>query len=598
MSPDDPAGLGRLAWLCGPLGAALAAGQGALVGDTTCASRQLHTVDPSRPASIRVVATADAGQVFYGRRDRGAVLHLDIFHQIGLVDHRSLAGAVIQGCDDYAAGGQGRGQDRGQGEGAGWVPPGRRLADLFDVQTATGGGRVTGSLGFGQGRALREAHLSHVHLGCLVPDQGLEVIFWVISAVEREIGRQGLEIRRLESLELDQGASGQRLDLTPYRTPSDSLLRGDPSGGGRLGDAAELPDPGIHQLAVELAGEFGTLRDLERSLASVADRSRARDRPGPNLMSLLPDPAATALRRRGLAAGRDGQAYLTPRGWALHQALRLDRRPIEEYWKRLLRRKPAGAPRGGRPSPGQRRAPPQRESRTSKESRPRAAGQRMGSIAVVPTITAAAARQLRAGPARPGPGRWTVTPSDLAEPRLKPAASQDVCILLDGSASMAGRRLRSAKMLAQHLLLSTRDRVAVIVFQEREAKVVVPFTRNFGVAERGLASIEPFGLTPLAHGLAAAVEYAGRTRRHRCLVLLVTDGIPTVARLQGGHPMADACRAAAELGRRRLRLMCLGLEPNRPFLAELSLAARGSLFIVDELDPQALVLAVREPGPG
>jgi magnesium chelatase subunit D len=581
------AGPSELAGLAGQLGLALAAGRGALVGDTACASRQLHTIDPSRPASIRVVGAADAGQVFYGRRRRGEVVHLDIFHQVGEVDHRAVADIIRQACGDYAL--------SLAGATLWWVPAGRILPDLIDVQTATGGGRVTGELSFGISRALREAHLNHAHLSCLIPDEGLGLVFWVIAAVEREVRRQGLEIRRLESLEWDPGLAGPPLDLTPYSTPSDSLLKADPfaeDGVPRLTPSDAALAPGLSKLAMELAGEFGTLEDLERSLETMARHPRAEHWPWRNSASWGADPAAAALRQRGLLAERDGRLQLTDQGWQLYYALRASRRELENQFKRMLRRKPCVTPLAGRSQPTRRvQGQSLREARTAKEARPRIEGSRLGSIAVVPTVVAAATRALASSRQH----RWTITRSDLMEPKPKPRASSDVCILLDGSASMAGRRLRAAKYLAQHLLLATRDRVAVVVFQEREARVVVPFTRDFRAAGRGLASIEPLGLTPLAQGLAAAAEYTRRTRRHDCTVLLITDGIPTVPKF-GNHPMDDARRAAAELGRQRLRLVCLGLEPNRGFLTELSVAARGSLYVVDELEPEALLRAVGEQG--
>jgi magnesium chelatase subunit D len=163
----------------------------------------------------------------------------------------------------------------------------------------------------------------------------------------------------------------------------------------------------------------------------------------------------------------------------------------------------------------------------------------------------------------------------------------DVCLVIDASASMAGPRMRAAKYLAQHLLLSTRDRVAVVVFQEREAGLYVPFTRNFEAVQRGLARIRPLGLTPLAEGLVQAATYVRRERVRDPLLLLITDGIPTVPRWTM-NPIADALAAARALARDRIRFSCIGLEPNLDFLRDLAAGARGTLHVVEELD-QALL---------
>lgn len=558
-------------------------GRGALVGDTTCASRSLHTLDPARPAAVRVVSHADAGMVFYGRHARGEIAHLDVFHQVGLVQHRPLASALREACEQYVAG-------RRMSGAATWLPGGSVLADYVDVQTATGGGRVTGQLIYGTGHGLRRAHLNHVHLACFVPDDGLDLLFWLVAGTEREVLRQGLEIRRLDQLEHEFLPGASRLDLNPYSTPSDSALKGAGRGaaqGAADGAAPEGPghepvDPALARLALELAGEFGTLEDLRQALHQIARGDRFPLEGWIGWRS--PGRAAAALRPRGLVTEDAGRTTLTPQGWRLYSALHTERRELEAQFKIALRRMPRrqAGPRGrGRPSGGDGPA----ASRTRKESCRPERGERVASIAVVPTALAALTRQALGSVC---PDGLKVTTEDLRVPRPRRRRTLDVCLVLDGSASMAGRRLRAAKYLAQHLLLVSRDKVGVIVFQEREARVVVPFTRDFRLVEQGLASIEPLGLTPLAEGLVTAADYVRRARRQGCCLLLITDGIPTVPKW-GPYPMDDARLAAAELGRRRLRLICLGLEPNRGFLTELAAVARGSLYVVEELEPESLL---------
>lgn len=575
-------------------------GRGALIGDTTCASRSLHTLDPARPAVVRVVSHADAGMLFYGRHARGEIAHLDVFHQVGLVQHRPMAAALREACEQYSLA-------RRMSGAAEWLPERAALSDMVDVQTATGGGRVTGQLIYGTGYGLRRAHLNHVHLACFVPDDGLELLFWLVAGAEQEVARQGLEIRRLDQLEHEFLPGSSKLDLSPYSTPSDSVLKGSGRGQFRDGHEGSAPhglspgpiDPALAHLALELAGEFGTLEDLRQALDQIA---RARtDRPPWEGWTgwRSPTRAVATLRPRGLVTEEGGRTALTPQGWRLYTALHSERRELEAQFKRALRRLPRrqpGVQGRGRPATGDGTA----GSRTRKEScRPRP-GERIATIAVVPTALAALTREMLAQGGSPPPeeqsgftgGRTSrglsVTPADLRIPKPRKRRSLDVCLVLDGSASMAGRRLRAAKYLAQHLLLVSRDKVGVIVFQERGARLVVPFTRDFRLVEQGLASIEPLGLTPLADGLVTAAEYVRRSRRQGCCLLLITDGIPTVPKW-GPYPMDDARLAAAEIGRRRLRLICLGLEPNRGFLTELAAVARGSLYVVEELEPESLL---------
>lgn len=66
------------------LAAELAAGRGVRVGETAVVSTRVHLLEPSRPGLVRILKEADAGRVFYGRRDPGQVVHLDLFHAVAL----------------------------------------------------------------------------------------------------------------------------------------------------------------------------------------------------------------------------------------------------------------------------------------------------------------------------------------------------------------------------------------------------------------------------------------------------------------------------------------------------------------------------------
>jgi magnesium chelatase subunit D len=69
---------------------------------------------------------------------------------------------------------------------------------------------------------------------------------------------------------------------------------------------------------------------------------------------------------------------------------------------------------------------------------------------------------------------------------------------MDASGSMAGEKRNAAAYLAKHLLLTGKEKVAVVTFQENSSRVVVPFTRNQSILTKGLSTISPAGLTPLA----------------------------------------------------------------------------------------------------
>jgi magnesium chelatase subunit D len=160
-------------------------------------------------------------------------------------------------------------------------------------------------------------------------------------------------------------------------------------------------------------------------------------------------------------------------------------------------------------------------------------------------------------------------------------------MLVDTSASMAGYRLQSAKFLAEHLILSTRSKVSVIAFQEKKAEVFVPFTRSHSQLRNGLRSMNSFGLTPLAYGIYYSIKRIKSEKIKDPLLLLITDGIPTVP-YWGSDPIVDAIKASELIAGEKLHFCCIGLQPNKKCLSKMIERSGGNLYIVDELDKNVL----------
>ncbi|MCL6450921.1 MAG: VWA domain-containing protein [Acetobacteraceae bacterium] len=609
-----------LASLAQGLDVDLSRGGAARVGEAGVLSLCLH-LSGEEPGAVRVDPGADAGRVFYGRRRAGEVLHLDLFHQAGEVDHRQVAEAVGRAVRRYW-------RDFPLRPGASQQAAVEDTLDHIDVQTATGGGRVSGSLAFGRKPSLRRAHLNHVHLALLRDPWTPALPFYLVAALEEEVARQGLETRRIDRVEVVWGRGRDGLDLSDYTAPSDSWLKeagpregrgpggrpaaegpgkgdGDGGGGGAgqdgegAGQAAGAPgDPaGLYasELAdvLELAGDSTALRELRSLLERVARGSRDELSPVPGPGRPL-DPEADpgglleALREKGLVRSDGRRVVLTPAGERLRLYLEAYRDDVLRMLRRLARRRPRALVRvscRGGPVPAPSRS---RRGRRGRLARPM-------DLAWADQLAVAESLARAAGEG-PGPsGRLRLDRRHLLFLGRQGAAPPEVCLLLDSSASMAGRRIRAARQLAHHLVLSTRSRVAVLTFQERHTRVLCPFTRDRRRLEAGLERMQAFGLTPLAGALCDCLEFLRASRCRSPLLLLVSDGVPTVPRWSL-NPVVDALKAGSEVRRRRVNFVCVGLEPSRPFLERLAKAASGRLYVVEELDRDALVAIARQEG--
>lgn len=591
-----PTWSGWTSWLLSRLQQAAAV----FLGESGVLSTCVHLLKRHQPGIVTILTASDAGQVFYNRRRRGEVFHLDVFHQQGEVHHRLVADFIIQAINEYC---------RVAGCPAGLC---RRLVDLVDIQTGTGGGRVTGSLTYGRRITLKRAHRNHVHLAALLPPEHLVSLMYILAAVEQAILYTGLELRRVEGLEFEAGGTS-RLSLSEYTSPSDSLMRGD--GQGATGEPAAAEPVGENRSLDTGCGETGqgARTDLNIAVSTMMEHWESPEAVAELLNYLAKLPPMTevleaitrrcmirpgtermlaALGAKGLLRPQDGGYVFTPRGQRMLDYAARHSRELQAILRRSLQRKLRKETREGvgRISPGN-RSPIWGKVATRRVSLPKLSGG-WRDIAWPDSIVAAARRtamaSTRTATAVRARNRITIEPADLRIiPRFR-YRPVDIFLLIDASASMSGERMKAAKTLARHLLSTTSDRVCVITFQERQVRVTVPLTRNGARVEKGLATIRPFGLTPMASGLAVALDYFRAVRPRNPLVILITDGIPTVPH-EGKNPLDDAIKQASRWREVRTGFTCIGLQPNERYLRDLVKAAGGSLHIVDELEAKTLV---------
>ncbi len=552
------------------------AGRGVRIGETTVASKRVHVIHPARPGEVRVVTSQDAGATFYSRRKRDEILHIDIFHDLAEVDHHSVADSVVRAVHVYF-------QDRliDQARSV-FFPSPSDLVNLIDIQTGTGGGRVGGALNCGRKPSLRRAHLSHVHLAAMLPDNCLAMLFYIVFAVERAVTAQGVEIRKIESI-VHEEALG-KADLSPYSSMFDSYLNESPAAG-RGHDWEALPHDARVEAVAAMAEEFGGRTNMARLLDSLP----AHGSIPPGMRADVGDIDDVVERLHGfdLMVRDRGRLVLTPKGRDVRSMLSTCASEIEAGMRRLIKRMPIAA-RLHRHEEGRFGARTRREKpAASRDVKAPGPGEWCDRIAVPETMVAAlVARYLIPGRDR------LIDRGDIRVYRQRPPRPSEVCLLIDASASMVGRRIRAAKYLIRHLACACRERISVLTFQERDVKTQIASTRSKRLIEEGVQRIEPAGLTPLAAGIWEALGFIRAKKLRNVLLVLITDGIPTMNRWTA-DPAKDALTAARRIAEEKIAFMCIGLQPNHDFLRKLSDIAHGKLYIVDEFDRDVLVDLVR-----
>jgi magnesium chelatase subunit D len=125
-----------------------------------------------------------------------------------------------------------------------------------------------------------------------------------------------------------------------------------------------------------------------------------------------------------------------------------------------------------------------------------------------------------------------------------------ICLVVDASGSMGARsrlaRVKGALLAVLREAYARRDRVAVIVFRNSAAEILVAPGAPLERAAEALRALPTGGRTPIAAALDLAERLirreAGREAGRRAIAIILTDGRASDAR--GVIP-----RAAAQLGR-------------------------------------------------
>jgi magnesium chelatase subunit D len=196
------------------------------------------------------------------------------------------------------------------------------------------------------------------------------------------------------------------------------------------------------------------------------------------------------------------------------------------------------------------------------------AQEKVTDLAVDATIRAAAPHQVQRG--RLTGERMRLERQDLREKVRERQVGNLVVFVVDASASMdAEQRMAATKGAILSLLQDAyvrRDRVAVVVFKNRAAEVVLRPTSSVSLARKRLERMSVGGTTPLTHGLMAGYKVIKteilRDPSVRPLLVLISDGRGNISMFKE-EPLVEAQKVAALIQSEKID--CLVIDSARDF---------------------------------
>ncbi|MDA8233987.1 MAG: VWA domain-containing protein [Clostridia bacterium] len=545
----------------------LANGQGMRLGETAVISTKVHANDGLNPGIIQILPHLDAGCYYLKADEPDRYLHLDVFHQPGQIDPVFLGRRIWLNLSQYFA--FLKRETPVQISEQQWMENQIAFACGIIVATETGHGDVY-QLASNTAHTNQRPIQNHVHILARIPSGYYDFLISLVDAVETGILRQGYEIRKVEALiHRKQGLANEAPKVTiPLPKELTSLL------------FSLFRYHNQSQAAMKLAFSLGSLEEAAQLMETLTPTKniylgRIRYK-NPDLNYVLQELIEAGLVKKGKLF-----YTLTGEGKELLGFLRSHQRELEVEINKTIRKKPLASPQHTCQYNSRLKA--RKKLLIDRRKVMPLSGHRYGPVAVPETVIRAAVRGWREG--RPG---VKIETGDIRVYSHKSYAPIDTCLLIDCSGSMVGEKIKAVSRLAEHLVLTSREKVSIVKFQEMDAQIVVPFTKNHKDLQLGLRSILPEGLTPLAKGINQAVTTIVKSRARNPLLVIITDGLPNYP-LWTRDAQADALKAAEIIPANKIRCIIIGLKPDEKYLRSLAYRAEGNLYIIDSFKTETMV---------
>jgi len=552
--------------------------QGVRLGESVVVSTKAHAHMPEKKikGQIEILINCDAGKTFLNCVDMDQIVHIDVYHLPGEIDPRPIARAIYRAIEEHVIN----------------EDPQLQFADdvRFKVVSAYAE-KIHIATNMGQGLIYDlfqddlkphidgEEGQDHVHILARLNREEYFLVYIIATTVEEVVLQSGVKLARVRNISHGKQQKMQddfghyiKLPWKKFKGQNASFMS---------------PDENVNQLVLKLAEKFGGIEEIEDWMECYS--SNIFKRKGAEYQKKKwgdIDHYLKQLEEMGLMQKTPLGRILTKKGLAIQDYVIKHKCELETEIRRKIRKVPGGGTTRFRKMGQSKQKTTHVEfvdyNRTINKS-----DTWTGNLAVPETVI-----QAKKNGFLRGDEHFSIKKEDLHFYNKKSYIPIDICLLMDASGSMAGDKRQAASYLAQHLLLTGKERVAVVTFQEHSARVVAPFTRSQSVLSKGLATINPGGLTPMASGIMMALDLIKKSRVHNPLLVMITDGIPN-APLWTLDAKADAIAAVANLPAQKIHFICIGVESNALFMEKLSKSGEGSVYLVDDLNKENLINLVR-----
>src|SRR6266566_2055412 len=383
----------------------------------------------------------------------------------------------------------------------------------------------------------------------------------LLQAATRRLTRVSLPdaIRTLIArLCLDGSVAGHRADLVVARTARAICALRD-------GPVVELPDV-LEALELALAHRRRELlSDKQAQVQELA--SRAAEQLA-QIQAATPSETTPSVRsdvtqQEGASGGESNEGWTTSesRESPTNEAIEPESDAVIQLRTFTVRKLDLPRERQARRAAGKRTST---KSETKRGRYVRSSqAEKVTDVAFDATVRAAAPHQRSRRQAAPDAiNKLQLESQDLRQKVRERKTGNLIVFVVDASASMdAEQRMLATKGAILSLLRHAyvrRDKVALVAFSGRNARVVLRPTSSVDLAERRLERLSIGGTTPLTHGLMTGLKLI-KTERLRDpqvypLLVLISDGRGNIS-LFGEEPLLEAQRMAGQIKQEGVRAM-------------------------------------------